>query len=240
VHQLAALPGSPGDGDVSMELTNIYADKPHAPAELAAPAADDAPAAAVPEAAAQPADTAPASTQPAAVHQDSSAVVNAASPEPLMRLEDGPAAEPAAEAEPDTETQQAPAPTDTLPLPAADPYELPASPLHAAAHQQVPTQLSDPLDGQLQPDAEQQQLQASPVAPAATALSSQLAVGSPLLDLGSPQPAASGGQSGSFGNQGGKHEVCHGPHLLFAAIALICCTLHSSARHQVTSDCMGC
>ena len=218
MHQLAALPSSPGDGDVSMELTNMYAEEPRAPAEPAAPVADEEPGAAVPQAAAQPAGVVPAAMQPAAAQQDGSAVVGSVSPEPLMRLEDGAAAEPTAQAEPDASALQAQPPADAVPLPTADPYELPASPAHAdaAAHQQLSTQLSDPgpMGGQAQlDDLNQQELQASPVAPAATALSSQLAVGSPLLDFGSPQPAASGGQSGSFCNQGGQAKSRYDPHL---------------------------
>jgi hypothetical protein len=240
VHQLAALPSSPGDGDVSMELTNIYAEEPQAPAEPAAHVTDDEPRPAIPEAAAQPPDAALAAMQPAVTQQDSSAAAEAASPEPLMRLEDGAAAEPtAAEAEPDAATQQAQAPAEAMPLPAADPYELPPSPAlaDAAAHQQLATQLSEPLDGQGQPGADQPQLLASPVALAATALSSQLAVGSPLLDLGSPQPAASGGQSGSFGNQREQPESCC--YALFRCPPAFECQTSSNASIPGINQCLN-
>jgi hypothetical protein len=223
VHQLGALPDSPGDGDVSMELTNIYAEEHRAAmdepvaAELAAPTADGGPEAAVPEGAAQPAEAEAAIEQPAAAPQDSSAVAKAASPEPLMRLEDDPAATSVAGAADGVEAQEVQAAPEAAQESGLDPYELPASPalLDAAAPQDRPGQLTELLDVALESNVPQQQ-QTSAAAPAATALSSQLAAGSPPLLLGSPQllqldgdlpqPTVSGDQSGSFCNQGGQRE----------------------------------
>lgn len=173
MHQRAALPGSPGDRDVSMELTNMYTSQPEAAAadvedrEVAEPIA-----AATVAAAAQPASPSPVAASPSTQLAAAGAT---ASPEPLMHLEDE-AAAPAAEVAEAVEVVATPAaasPAAAAPAPAADPYELPQSPAQAPVEVQA----------QLLPQQLALQLESPTAAPA----SSQLAVGSPPPALDSPQ-----------------------------------------------------
>lgn len=198
MHQMGALPGSPGDGDVSMELTGMYAAEPETAASAAAVSVEPQPAAEVDpqaaEAASQPAATPPAAGAPAGD-------LTAASPEPAAAPEAEAAVcdAAAAEAAPLTHGFLLDEPAEPTQAPAADPYELPHSPAAAvpdAQQAQASPAAKQQPGSQLEPEMQLDAPTAGAEVPtnqftasAVAAASSQLGAGSPPRLLESPQRA---------------------------------------------------
>lgn len=186
-------PASPGDGDVSMELTDVYATEmapaqpaaePQLAAEVQPPLADEAVLDVQAPAAAE-ADGSPATEAEQAAEAEAAPL--AASPEPLLQFGDA-----AADA-----AQQAAAPADLLGSPlaaAAAPAEAVAAPPSVSQLQQEDEQLHAPAEPELQhapaePELQPQQLDMGDLAAAPAPADSQLAAGSPppALHMGVPQ-----------------------------------------------------
>lgn len=178
-------PASPGDGDVSMELTDVYATEmapaqpaaepqPQLAAEVQPPLADEAVLGARAPAAAE-ADGSPATEAELAAEAEAAPL--AASPEPLLQFGDAVA----------DAAQQAAAPADLLGSPlaaAAAPAEAGVAPPGVGQLQQENEQLQH-APAELQP----QQLDMGDLAAAPAPADSQFAAGSPppALHIGAPQ-----------------------------------------------------